>query len=86
MARPTVGQVTHAMWANRPNLLELLFLAIVVLATHWAVGVPLALLTLLIAALVAGGTLRIALTELRHRAATELHEADDGPEGGRDAD
>ncbi|MEU8364917.1 hypothetical protein AB0C27_53780 [Nonomuraea sp. NPDC048882] len=85
MPRPSAHELAHAMWANRPNLLELLFLAILVMVTQWLTGLPLILLAVAVGALITGGTLRIALVSLRrHPPAESGGEAAEG--GGRDAD
>ncbi|MGJ6962537.1 hypothetical protein ACSDR0_11570 [Streptosporangium sp. G11] len=38
--KPTAGQLARATWANRPNLLEALFVLILVLLTNWLTGIP----------------------------------------------
>lgn len=57
-----------AMWENRPSLLELLFLTILVLAGHIAMGLPVVLLATAMLLLVVGGTLQQAIVALRKSA------------------
>lgn len=54
-----------AMWDNRPTSLELLFLTILVLASHVAMGLPVIPLAAAVLLLVIGGTLQQAIVALR---------------------
>lgn len=84
MTRPSNRHLAAAMWANRPSAPELLFLTVAVAISHWALGLPVPLLALAIFLILAGGTLHMALADLRKAGAVEC--IDPAEEGGNDAD
>lgn len=53
------------MWANRPTFRELLFMAILVMATQVMTGLPVLLLTVAAVLLMGAMTARMAVTDLR---------------------
>lgn len=84
MTRPSNRQMAAALWANRPSAPELLFLTMAVAVTHWALDLPVPLLALAVFLILAGGTLHMALADLRKTGAVEC--VDPPEEGGNDAD
>ncbi|WP_433516484.1 hypothetical protein ACQP2T_13480 [Nonomuraea sp. CA-143628] len=84
MTRPSNRQMASAVWANRPSAPELLFLTVAVAISHWALGLPVPVLALVVFLILAGGTMHMALSDLRKAGAVEC--IDPPEKGGHDAD
>jgi uncharacterized membrane protein len=65
MTRPTLRQTLRGTWAHRPAPAELLFWAVLVAISHWLIDIPVVALTLIAALVLVGGSLYMALSDLR---------------------
>ncbi|WP_433519020.1 hypothetical protein ACQP2T_27985 [Nonomuraea sp. CA-143628] len=65
MTPVTKRRLAAAMWANRPSVSELMFFTIAVLVTYWLIAMPLVLLVVAVLLILVGGTLQMALADLR---------------------